>query len=99
MTVSDFVLFLLTGRLLTWLLQTNGLSKPIWELHPKLKELSECDLCMGFWVFLAMSVSGKRRVTNEYPGWFGAIAQAAIAAFITHLVRLGWHSKFGVTVI
>lgn len=99
MTVPEFVLFLLTGRLLTWLVQTNGLSKTVWELHPLLKELNECDLCLGFWVFLVMSAIVKRQFSDSLPAWAACIVQAAFSAFVTHLIRLGWHSKFGVTVI
>lgn len=99
MTIPDFVLFLSSGRLLTWLIQTNGLTRPIWDLHPALKELSECDLCLGFWVFLVMSALLKQRLSNKYPAWFDWVIQAAFSAFVTHIIRLGWHSKFGVTVI
>ena len=99
MTVSDFILFLMTGRLLTWLLQTNGLLEPIRNSHPIIKELNECDLCLGFWVFLAMSGLVEKKVIDNYPSWFARIIQAAISTFIVHLVRLGWRSKFSVTVI
>jgi len=99
MTVPQFAFFLLTGRLLTWLVQTNGLSKPIWSLHPTLAELGECDLCMGFWGFLAMAILADKPMFDFWPRWFDFIAQAAISAFVVHLLRLGWNSKFGVTVI
>jgi hypothetical protein len=99
MPVPEFVLFLLTGRLLIWFIQTNGLMKPIKDLHPLIAELNECDLCLGFWVFLIMSATVKRKCSDTFPGWFGLVIQAAFSAFVTHLVRLGWHSKFGVTVI
>jgi len=99
MTIPEFALFLLVGRLLTWLIQTNGLSRPIWSLHPILGELGECDLCLGFWGFLAMAKMAGKPMFNFWPRWFDYIVQAAISTFIVHLLRLGWHSKFGVTVI
>jgi hypothetical protein len=99
MTASQFVLHLLAGRLLVWLLQTNGLSKPIWGLHPTLKEMSECDLCLGFWGFLAMAILTDKPMFDLWPKWFDCVVQAAISTFVVHLVRLGWRSKFGVTVI
>lgn len=99
MTVPDFVLFLLTGRLLTWFIQTNGLSKPLWQLHPALTELSECDLCLGFWVFLFMSFAIRQTISDRYPAWLTRIIQAALSTLTAHLIRLGWHSKFGVTVM
>ena len=99
MTVSQFALHLLAGRLLIWLIQTNGLSKPIWALHPTLSELGECDLCLGFWGFLAMAILADKPLFEFWPRWFDYVVQAAISTFVVHLTRLGWHSKFGVTVI
>lgn len=99
MTVPQFALHLMAGRLLIWLVQTNGLSKPIWALHPTLTALGECDLCLGFWGFLAMAIITDKPTFNLWPKWFDFIAQAAISTFAVHLLRLGWHSKFGVTVI
>lgn len=99
MTVSEFALFGLVGRLLTWLIQTNGLSKPIFAAHPKLTELGNCDLCLGFWVFLAMALAIRKATFKLWPTWLDCIIQAAIASFTVHLIRLGWQSRFGVTVI
>lgn len=99
MTVSQFALHLSIGRLLIWLIQTNGLSKPIWGMHPTLTELGECDLCLGFWGFLAMAILTGKPMFDLWPKWFDYVVQAAISAFVIHLLRLGWHSKFGVTVI
>ena len=99
MTVPEFALFLLVGRLLIWLIQTNGLSKLIWNLHPVLTELGECDLCLGFWVFLGMMFLASKPMFTFWPFWADYPIQAAIGAFTAHLVCLGWHSKFGITVI
>lgn len=99
MTAVNFCLSVILGRLITWLLQTNGLSKPLWASHPVLTELGECDLCLGFWVYLAMATITKLTMFEIWPRWFDYIAQAAINAFIAHLIRLGWHSKFSTTVI
>lgn len=94
MALDRLLLYLATGRLLTWLVQTSGLTRPLFDRHPITKELRECDLCTGFWVYLALS-----------PRWdmgFGIlnrIALAALSSFAAHLLRLGWHSKYTVTVI
>jgi hypothetical protein len=99
MSTPETLIFLLVGRLLTWLIQINGLSTPIWESHPKLAELAECDLCLGFWVFLAMALMARKATFKLWPIWFDCLVQAAIASFTVHLVRLGWKSKFEITVI
>lgn len=98
MALSDFLLYLLAGRLWTWLLQTNGLTRPVWDLHPKLKELSECDLCLGFWVYLVLAL--RRREKGPFPpSEGGTLTLAAGSALLAHLLRLGWQAKFGITVI
>lgn len=99
MTIPQYALFLLVGRLLIWLIQTNGLSKPLWETTPTLKELGDCDLCLGFWVFLAMALMVRKATFTLWPQWFDYVIQAAVSTFMAHLGRLGWQSKFGVTVI
>ena len=55
MSLNNFLLYLTAGRLLTWLLQNTGLLRPLWQSHPMLKELSGCDLCLGFWVYLGLA--------------------------------------------
>lgn len=85
--------YLAIGRLLTWLIQTNGLTRPLFDRHPKLKELRECDLCLGFWVYLALAP----RVDLGF-GVLNRIGWAAVATFVAHLLRLGWEVKFKVTV-
>ena len=70
-TIKDFALYLAAGRLLTWLLQTNGLTRPVWDRHAKLKELADCDLCLGFWVYLALA---PRRVF----GLWGDVAERVV---------------------
>lgn len=99
MRLSEFFLFLAVGRLLTWLLQVNGLMRRLWRLHPVLMELGECDLCLGFWIYLALLLSWQRELSGVWPGAVESIALAAIATFAAHLLRLGWQSKFGVAVI
>lgn len=96
MALGEFVIYLATGRLLTWLVQTSGLTRPLFDRHPLLKELSECDLCTGFWVFLALS---PRADLGFRPRALNRVAWAAGGSFAAHLLRLGWHSKFTVTVI
>lgn len=87
------------GLLLTWLLQTNGLTRPLWQKHEMLEELGSCDLCLGFWVHLAIALVTKSALSASHPGLFGRIVYAAVSSFLAHLLRMGWTSKFGYTVI
>ena len=88
----NWLVYLAIGKLLIWLIQTNGLTKPLFDLHPKLVELRNCDLCLGWWVYLALGL------------WlinlgFEQIIIAAISSFIVHIFSLGWQAKFGIVVI
>lgn len=98
MTLPEFLLYLAAGRLITWLLQINGLLRPLWNRHSLLTELAECDLCLGFWVYLGLAAF--------FPGVFGLwpwpvelLLLAALTSFLAHLLRLGWQDKFGTVVI
>lgn len=102
MSLEVWLIYLAAGRLLTWLLQTNGLMRPVWGLHPLLRELGSCDLCLGFWVYLALVAFLPPTHHSSFigwPSWVGFIVLAALSTFIAHLLRLGYQAKFGVTVI
>lgn len=99
MAADRYLLQLAIGMLLTWLLQTNGLMRPIWRLHPKLQELAECDLCLGFWVHLFIGIIAAGDLTGLFPAWFEPVAYATISSFLAHLLRSGWTSKFGYTIM
>lgn len=91
------VLYLGLGRLLIWAIQTNGLTKPIFDVHPKLEELRECDFCMGTWVYFAMAFIFPVNVMEPYyVPVFTEFATGVAAAFAVHLMRVGWNTKFGV---
>jgi len=97
MGIINFLFFLAIGRLIIWLLQINGLLKPFWALHELLAELGECDLCLGFWVYLGLSFTFENQLP-ELPWLISNIALAAIASFMVHLIRLGWGVKFGIVI-
>lgn len=98
MPLPDFLIYLALGRLITWLLQTAGLLAPIWRSHRLLTELAECDLCLGFWVYLALGL-----LSDASFGWWPQLLDitilAALTSFAAHLLRLGWQAKFSITYI
>lgn len=97
MTLSEFLLYLGAGRLVTWLLQTNGLTRRLWRLHPLLTELGECDLCLGFWVYLALLFLWRGAIFGLWARQAEIVILATIATLMARLLRLGWQSEFGVT--
>lgn len=97
MILPEFLLYLAAGRLITWLLQINGLMRPIWNRHPLLTELGECDLCLSFWVYLLIGAF-LPAAFGLWPWWLEVVILAALASLLVHLLRLGWQDKFGTVV-
>lgn len=107
MTLLTFVLFLAIGRLLTWFLMIaspiqylwNILDRPFaarWQVRP-FSELGQCDLCLGFWVYLFLGFFLP--AYGPFPWWLNLIVLAAFSSFVVHLIRLGWQAKFGTVVL
>jgi len=92
-----WIALVITGRLVIWVLQTNGLTKPILEKHPKLKELVGCEFCLGCWVFMALSWALKANILEPVyvPGLCEFVTGITIS-FAVYLGRLGWNDRFGV---
>lgn len=90
----NFLVYLGSGRLVIWLIQINGLLEPLKNLHPKIKELIECDLCLGFWVYLLLNVLMPVELfTTNF--WVGNITlNAMLSTSMMHLIRLGWEVRF-----
>ena len=99
MTLPSFVLYAGLGRLIIWLLQISGLMRPIWELHELAKELRDCDLCLGFWVYLALALVQPGKPFGLWPKLVEVVLLAAFTTFVAHLIRIGWQDKFSTVVV
>lgn len=99
MTLEVWLIYLAAGRVITWLLQVNGLMKPLWKSHHFLLDLSQCDLCLGFWVYLFLALCLPTRPFAMWTFYVGAVVLASVSTLIAHLLRIGWQTKFGITVI
>ena len=68
--------------------------------HELLQELYNCDLCLGFWVYLALALFTKdinvEHIKNKYAGKFVVVS---FATFIMHLISTGWDELFGTVYI
>jgi len=99
MIVLQFIGFLALGIAITWLLQEAGPLQPLWNLRPWLYDLANCDLCLGFWVFLAMAALLQEPVFGLWPFWVEVLLAGLFCAVMGHLLRAGWSAKFGVVII
>lgn len=94
----EFIAYAATGRLLIWLFQTNGITRRFLQRYTKegdlVNELVHCDLCLGFWVYLALAVFSKKQESGMWINPVGWITKAGFTTFLVHLIRLGWDSNF-----
>ena len=88
------------GRLAIWTIQPAALLNPFFSKSAKLRELRECDFCLGFWVFTGLAFALGLNLTDpiHIPVLSEALTGLA-ASFLSHLARLGWESKFGVGIV
>jgi hypothetical protein len=96
--MRDLLVFLGIGKLFIYLFQKS----PIPRVLPDgiLKELSECDLCLGFWVYLFLGVILNKDLDEEIENQIiSKLATASFATFVIHLLSIGWREKFSTYVI
>lgn|GEM_PF-4576334 len=95
MTLVDLFVYLAVGRLLIWLLQVAGPLRLVWGLNSYLKEFSECDLCLGFWVYLVLGLCrGQLTIFGLWAWWLEVVVLAAVATFTMHVMAIGFKEKF-----
>ena len=95
----DFLVYLGSGKILLYL---SKKFPPIQQFMSKgefLRELYSCDLCYGFWVYLALSPFFDIDVKQIKNRLLRLILTACFTTFLAHLVSIGWNEKFGILVI
>lgn len=87
--------WLILGRLTVWTAQIAG---PLDPIRKRAQGLFDCDFCLGFWVFTALSIVLKPRVLSKPLSKKAFLIEHLInglfGSFIMHLVRIGWETKF-----
>lgn len=82
--------------------QNLDLPQRIWKKSSFLTALFDCDICLGFWVFLVLSpLFGITIIPSDilYIVIISYGLTAMLSAFVTHIFVIGWRVKFGVTVL
>lgn len=96
--MTDLIVWLLLGRLVIWIIQINGLTKGLLNLNSLTRELRECDLCLGVWVFAGLA--GLMRINMLEVFYIPVLSEmlsGTLASFAVHLAVIGWRAKFGAT--
>lgn len=91
--MGQLVLFLGLGRLIIFLAQ----KAPYFKSNRFLNDLISCDLCLGVWVYTALSlVLNYNLFYHDFPYMpiFSECMTGAVAAFVMWLLREGWNAKF-----
>jgi len=58
------------------------------------RELLECDLCLGFWVYALLSYLFDVNLAEFLPVVISQALTGMIMSFIMYLVVAGWNAKF-----
>lgn len=99
---SSFVLYVLVGKLLIWLL---GEKFPYF-INSKseiVRKLFSCDLCLGIWIYFFIAIGAQVRLFEDLFTYnvplTGEFIAACITSFLVHLVSIGWREKFSTVII
>lgn len=94
----NIVVYFVVGRLLVWTLQTSGITQWFWKRNKVLTELGDCDYCVGVWVFPVLSyILGINFLAPIYIPFLSEIITGMVSSFGTHIARVGWNAKYGIT--
>lgn len=101
-----FIIFALAGKLLIYLAQKFPFAKlpfvgKLFCGDGFMAQLFSCDLCLGVWVYFLLSALSGIRILDEIivVPIVSEFMTGAITSFITHLISLGWNTKFQVLYI
>jgi hypothetical protein len=105
MVLSELLAYFLLGRLMIFIIQKFPFQKLIPRLFDEgkfLEELFSCDLCLGCYVFWFLAWILEIDFVYQLFGLQNAtllnyMFTGIIASFITHVFRIGWTTKFGIT--
>lgn len=98
--MSKFIQFLGVGKLCIYLIQKS----PLPRIIPKglLQELVNCDLCLGFWVYLILGVLLDQNIDADIEKQnklVSKLVMAGVSTFVMHLFGIGWKEKFETVII
>ena len=93
--ILEFVAYAMTGKLLMLFLRKFPLTDKIAnKLH--LTTLIECNLCLGFWIYLILLIWFRVNIFDVYYSGLSEVSTAAFTSFVMWLLVIGWFEVFGI---
>jgi len=95
----DFLIYLGSGKLLLFFIKKFPPIHDIMSKRELLKQLYECNLCFGFWVYLFLAPFINvdiDKINNKILKW---IILACLSTYIAHTMSIGHDELFGKMVI
>lgn len=97
LTLAEWVLFALTGRILVYVWFMFPLP-PAFHLkqtyfHKSVKKLHECDLCAGTWIYSVLAFATSADMSGMQTA-ITIIATGVLTAFAVHVFMIGVKEKF-----
>ena len=100
--LSDWLVFILLGRLIIYLWQNFPLPEFLSE-RKTIDYLHGCDLCSGVWVYSILAGFMQMDLLELFGFWYvpllSELVVGAIVSFLTHIFIIGWKAKFDVVVV
>ena len=90
----EFFQFALTGRLFIFLLRKFPPFRSIMGKREFSQELYDCDLCLGFWVYLALAPFFKIKIDTIENKVVRNTVLAGVTSFLMFLISAGWRENF-----
>jgi len=96
--VIEFLVFLASGRLLQFFAKRFPPLRDTAQKREFTKELYECNLCSGVWVyfFLSLFTDIDMKIKNKL---VGKLILACLSSLMAYLISLGYEEAFGKYVI
>jgi len=95
----DFLIYLGSGKLLLFFARKFPPIQKVCQSGELLSQLYNCDLCLGFWVYLVLAPFlnvDVKQIKNKILRW---VITACFTSLLSVLVSQGWQEEFGMLVI
>lgn len=102
MTLSQWLIYILGGRLVIYLWQQFPLPTFL-EEKKTIKKLHQCDLCSGVWIFTALAYFMGADLLGalgfHYILLVSEFLTGGVISFLTHIFIIGWQDKFAPEIV